>query len=489
MKKIIQSFLDLASLYFSPAVTNSSANTTTASTNDVSKYIASKLTQLSQRNLIAYQFGAPLRLEKGRGTTYYASRFERLPLPANTLTEGGSSAGQAITLTQVSASAQQWGDLVRITDVLGMTTAHPVFQNAVRMIHLQQAETIERNTISALLSSTAVTYAGFATNNSNTNYATTATTRAGLTSTSFKLDPAAVAGVVGTFATLGVPFFSGTERPDMKADANAHTKASSAPSAMPHYVALIHPLVEQDMRQNTTVSNAWSYSDVNRLYNSDLGEWGGVRFCRSNMIPFWTNAGASPAGTPSNSGGVLTNAASPYYIIVTAAKAATSVEEKIYAVTSGITIASGTTGSISLTLPTLANYVFNVYIGTTTTPNHLATVAGADATGLASGAAIVVTGISSTVQVPPAIPATGMTVYPTIFIGESAYGQVLLEDAEYFYLKDADKTDPQNTTRVVSWKMFYGTIILNSNFIAVVESTSEFSPVYEVTPTNIPAAP
>lgn len=486
MNKIFTSILAIASEYFQPHVTN--AISATGASNDVSKYIAGKLTQLSQRNLVSYQFGKPLRLEKGRGTTYYASRFERLPLPTTTLTEGGSSAGQAITITQVSASAQQWGDLVRITDILGMTTAHPVFQNAVRMIHLQQAETIERNTISALLSNTAVTYAGFSTNSANTNYVSGATTRAGMTSTSFPLAPADVAGVVGTFATLGVPFFNGEERPDMKANMGAYGKASKSPSAMPHYIALIHPLVEQDMRQNTTVSNAWSYSDVNRLYNSDLGEWGGVRFCRSNMIPFWTNAGATPAGTPSSTGGVLTTA-SPYYVIVTGAKSATSVEEKIYAVTAGITIAAGTTGSISLTLPTLPNYVFNVYIGNSTTPTKLATVSAADATGLASGAAIVITGIGTTTQVPPAIPATGMTVYPTIFIGESAYGQVLLEDAEYFYLKDASKFDPQNTTRVVSWKMFYGTIILNSNFIAVVESTSAFSPVYELTPTNVPANP
>jgi len=131
--------------------------------------------------------------------------------------------------------------------------------------------------------------------------------------------------------------------------------------------------------------------------------------------------------------------------------------------------------------------VFSLYIGTTTSPTNLAASASGPATGplagmaiqLASGATVVLTA-TGTAQTPPAAPATGITVFPTIFIANYAYGQVLLENPEFHYLTGADKSDPNNQTRVVSWKVFYGSIILNQNFMVRVESSSAFSSGYSV---------
>jgi hypothetical protein len=69
-------------------------------------------------------------------------------------------------------------------------------------------------------------------------------------------------------------------------------------------------------------------------------------------------------------------------------------------------------------------------------------------------------------------------VFPTIFIGNHSYGQVILENPEFHYLTGADKSDRLNQTRVVSWKAFYGSIILNQAFFARVEHSSAFSPGY-----------
>src|SRR5574340_1667119 len=99
------------------------------------------------------------------------------------------------------------------------------------------------------------------------------------------------------------------------------------------------------------------------------------------------------------------------------------------------------------------------------------------ATQLPSGATVIITGIGAA-QTPPAAPATGVTVFPTIFIGNDSYGQVLLENPEFFYLTGADKSDRLNQTRVVSWKLFYGSILLNQAFLARLESSSAFTPGY-----------
>jgi len=453
-----------------PGVTNYSPGPSGQTiANDIELHIQDEVLRLSQRQLVAYQFGQPLRIEKNTGVTYTATRYERLPLPFAPLSEGVPAAGESISIAQVSATAQQWGDLVRVTDVADMTIKHPLFKQAIRLIALQQPETIERNVLNILMTATQV------------NYANGKANRASLVATDVN-SPVEIGKIVGALETFGAPTFSGDEREDMKIDMDGKTKASNSPSVMPHYVALVHPLVAQDLRQNSTIATAWSYSDVNRLYNNDLGEWGGARFCKSNMIPYWKGQNAV-SGTPATTGGAL--AAGTYYIQVTGAPAATSVEQQIYQVSGAITVGGSGAGSISVTVPTLAGYVFNVYIGTTAAPVNLGLSASGpssgplagNATQLASGSTVVITGVGAS-QTPPAAPASGVTVFPTFYFGTDAYGQVLLDDVEYHYLREADKSDPHNQTRVVSWKMMYGTIILNNAYLARTESSSAFSTGY-----------
>lgn len=450
-----------------PGVTNQS----TSFTADVEAYIQEEVEPLARRQLVAYQFGKPLKLDTNRGTTYTASRYERLPLPYAPLQEGVAPPGEAMTLQQVSATAQQWGDRVIITDVANLTIKHPLFQQACELVSIQMPETLERNTLNTLLSAPQV------------NYAQNVANRAALVATDV-MSPHESNRIFGSLVTYGAPRFNGDEREDMMIEAGAYRDPSKTPAVKQHYVALIHPLSAQDMRENSSVQQAWAYSDVNRLYNNELGDFGGVRFCETNMMPYWTGA-AAVTGTASASGGQL--ATGTYYIQVTAAPALTSVEQTIYQVSGSISV-TGPTGSIAVTLPTFPNYIFNVYIGTTTSPSNLATAIGTgvpvtgtlvgQATQLQPNQTITLTGVGVT-QTPPAAPATGVSVFPTIFIGNNSYGQVLLENPEFHYLTGADKSDPLNQTRVVSWKVFYGSILLNTAFLARVECGSAFSPGYQ----------
>ncbi len=116
------------------------------------------------------------------------------------------------------------------------------------------------------------------------------------------------------------------------------------------------------------------------------------------MMPFWVGV-ALVTGTASTAGGALATSAT-YNSQVTGSPAQTSVEEQIYQVSGSISV-TGPTGSISVTLPTLPGYVFNVYIGTSSTPTNLALspsgpssgpLAG-QATQLASGSTVVLTSI------------------------------------------------------------------------------------------------
>jgi N4-gp56 family major capsid protein len=432
---------------------------------DIENYIADKTLPLARKQLVAYQFGDPLRLPKGRGTTYTATRYLRIPLPFAPLSEGVPPIGETMTIQQVSATAQQWGDKVTITDVAEMTIKHPLFQKATELVALQIAETLERNTFNTLNSGTQI------------NYVNARGARASLT-TGDVLNPHEINRAYAQLYNLGSPRYNGDEMTDekLKADAGG-ARASANPRMMPHYVSIIHPFPAQDLRENNTIATAWSYSDVNRLYNFEVGEWGGIRFTQSNMVPYWTGI-AAIEGTPGTAGSLATGT---YYIKVTASDTQNQYESQVYQVSASISVV-GPTGSISVVLPTLSGYTFNVYVGTTNAPTNLGLCASGptsgpqqgQATQLAGTQTVVITG-TGVAQTPPAAPGTGFTVYPTYIIGRGAYGQVMLDDAKFTYLKEADKSDPLNQLRVVGWKCYYGTLIQNQQFFMRIESLSAFS--------------
>jgi N4-gp56 family major capsid protein len=431
---------------------------------DIEQYIADETLPLARRQLVVYQFGDPATLPEGRGTTYTATRFNRIPLPYAPLSEGVPPIGETLTISQVSAVAQQWGDKVTITDVGELTIKHPLIKKANELMALQMAETLERNTFNNLNGGTQV------------NYVNKRGSRA-LIQSGDVLDPITVNRTEATLSTIGAPHFMGDEETDTRLAAQAGgAKASNNPRTHEHYVGVGHPMPLNDLRQNPTVVTAWSFSDINRLYNNEVGEWGGIIFCRSNMVPSWTgiaNTGISPAA---GNAGYL--AAGTYYIVVTGSDGTNQYESQIYQVSGAVTT-SGVNGSISITTPSTPGYTYSAYIGTTTSPGNLATSMSGPQIGpqtgqavqLPPGTTVILTGIGLA-QTPPAAPATGVIVYPTYIFGRGAYAQVVLKDVEWTALLRADKSDPLNQQRVVGWKTFYGTLIENQQFFCRIESSA-----------------
>lgn len=446
---------------------------------DIEQYLDEEVLPLARRQLVAYRFGEPATLPEGRGTVYTATRWNRVPLPAAPLNEGVPPVGETLTIQQVTCQLLQWGDKITITDVAELTIKHPVVQQAKRLLSLQIAETLDRNTFNALNGGTQV------------NYVNERGARASIL-VGDVLDTTTVNRTSANLVTYGSPRFLGDEETDAEIDAMAGgSRASENPRTHPHYVALIHPLVRNDFMQNPTVVTAWSYSDLNRLYNAEIGEWGQIIFCESNMIPFWqgqANTGINPTG--STTGGALANGT--YVVQVTGSDTQNQYESQIYQQNTSISVGGSGAGSITLTMPSTAGstnfvpassptFTYSVYIsqpGGTTTNNLALSPQGPTvgplagmATQLAPGATITLTGIGLA-QTPPAAPATGVTVFPTYVFGRGAYAQVKLKDVEWTALFDADKSDPLNQQRMVGWKCFYGTCLTNVSFMGRIESSA-----------------
>jgi len=436
---------------------------------DTRSYLAEKTLPVAQRTLVIHNFGQKFKLPSGYGTNMTFTRYNRLALPFAPLSEGVPAIAQGLTIQQVTGTAQQWGGQVTITDVAQATLFHNPFEKAKNLSAMQLAETLDRNDYLTLMGATQV------------NYVNTRGSRAALVAGDV-LDPYTITRTVGALTDIKAPQFNGppASQPNPRRDIREGQPRSSAnPRSTPHYVAVSRIFPLNDLRNNSQITNAWGFSDINKLYNAEVGEWNGMRFCESNMVPSWTGV-AQVNGTP-GTGSLATNT---WFIQVTGVDTTNQYESRIYAVSAGISVVAG---GINLTTPNIAGFTFNVYVGLTTSPTNLGLSTSGPTSGPMTGQAVqlpantaVVITNTGLAQVPPAAPTPGVTVYPVFVFGEDAFGVIELEGegVEWSYLDKAEKADPQNQLRVVAWKTWTGAMILNSQFLARIECASAFSPAF-----------
>jgi N4-gp56 family major capsid protein len=431
---------------------------------DIQRILDKETLEVAQRFLVLYPFADKKTMPKNMGTSWTATRFNRLPLPIAPLSEGVPPIGETLTISQVTGVALQWGDKVTFTDVSTITIQHDLLHEATERLGMQVAELRERNGMNAVMAGTQV------------NFVNSRGARASLVAGDV-LDPNTVNRTVVNLKNLGAPLWSGQTGETVQRSISYNVRGSEAkPRAHEHYVAIGSPLVLNDLAANPTVVTAWSYSDITRLYVNEIGYWRGMHFCESNMIPSFVGV-AAVTGTASASGGTL--GTGTYIVQVTGWDTQNQYETRIYQASAGIAV-TGPTGSISVTLPSTAGFTYAVYItqaGSSAVLN-LGTSASGPTSGpyagqaiqLAAGSTAVITNVGL-FQVPPAAPATGITVYPTFVFGQRAFAALELEGLTWTRLFEADKSDPMNQLRVVGYKYFEGWVILNQQFLARIEST------------------
>jgi N4-gp56 family major capsid protein len=433
---------------------------------DISRYLDSKVLRLAQRHLVVRQFAQKIKIPTGEGLTYTATRFNRLVLPFAPLNEGVPPVGQAPTIQQVTGICVQWGDRVTVTDVADLTIKHPVFQQAIRLLGIQVPETYERNILVQLCSGQQV------------NYVNSRGARASLVAGDV-LDPTTVNRTVVNLKNLGAPMWNGPQETDIRRSIEeGPAKSKKDPMASEHYVAVGSPLViEGDFATNSTVQLAWAYSDINKLYISEVGQWRGMHFCSSNMVPSWYG-GVQATGTAGTSGS-LAGAPTNYYIVWTGSDTQNQYESYIGAISAAISV-TGPNGSISTTSPNVAGYTWSCYVGTSSTlPTNLGLSTSGPTVGpyagqavqIPSNTAIVVTALGMS-QVPPAAPGSTITVFPTFVFGQDAFAALEIEKLTWTRLTNADKSDPLNQLKVVGWKGWDGMVWLNQQFAARIESAT-----------------
>ena len=442
-------------------------NTSAGYNADVPRLIAAETLEVAQRFCVIHQFADKKSIDRNTGTNWTATRFERLQLPLAPVAEGVPPVSQQLPISQVTGTALQWAGRVEFTDVAVITIQHDLLKEATTRLGMQLAELRERNGWNAVMAGTQV------------NFANAKGSRANLVAAD-TLKPADVNRTYTNLEVLGAPAWSGQTGETVQRSIDYNPRQSEkGPWNTEHYVGVGDPRPLSDLASDPTVVQAWSYSDVTRLYINEVGYWRGMHFCKSNMVPSFTGVAAVTA-TAAGTGGTFTPGT--YAVQVTGWDNQNQYESRIHQVQTGLVIAG--TQQITLTTPNMPGFTFAVYVspvGSTAILNLGLSAQGPTngpyqgmAISLPPNTAVTVSG-PGLFQVPPAAPATGVVVYPTVFFGQRAFASLRLEDVQWNRLFEADKSDPHNQRRVLGWKAFEGWCILNQQFLARLETTASNS--------------
>lgn len=394
---------------------------------DAVTYIAEKTLSIAKKSVVFQQFGDKAVLPANNSKTFQYTRFDRLALPKSTLTDGTTPDNTEMSISTVTATCDQWGAYVAISDVAELTIKHPVMQKAINLMGYQAAETVDREIIVVLLAGTSV------------SFPTGVSVRSGLSSTSTDVvSTELVRKVVANIRSRGAHEFDGND-----------------------YVGVVDPYVEMDISKDSTFQAAGQYSNIKVLQNGEIGRWMGVRWMRSNHIP--TLTGAASVAAASATGGSLASANYFYAVEYIDNNTGFAVQASQAA-----SVAVGASGRLTLTTPTSTSYKYNVYIGTSATVLY-------KALSLEDAASAVSISATSSSGLLGSIPASGKIVHFSWVFGKEAFTVVDLQKLQTFLTPNqASDSDPLAQRRKAGWKLMFKAVINNENFLERMETLSAY---------------
>ena len=226
--------------------------------------------------LVLEKFGQAKALPSNSTKVEKFRRYNALSNTPVTLTEGVTPAGQALSVTDITATLQQYGGLVQITDVILDTHEDNTLNEAVILLGEQAAQMIEKMRFGVVKAGTNVLYGNGAARNAVNTALTTAMQRKAVRALK-RQNARAITTIVRSTPSFG------TE------------------SVAPGYVGLIHPDLEGDVRSMTGFTPAEKYGSITPWEN-EIGKVDDVRYVSSTIFEPWADAGGAKGAMLSTTG-------------------------------------------------------------------------------------------------------------------------------------------------------------------------------------------
>jgi N4-gp56 family major capsid protein len=411
-------------------------------------------------------------MDDGAGLMAYFIRYSRMNVPLDTLTEGTAPTPVEPALEQVTVTLDQWGDSIKITDIAEIVAAHPLVQQAIKLLADNAARVIDREIQVVWLANTNVQY-----------YDGSVAARSSLvTASSHYLTDNVIIQAVASMEDDGVNPRSGPFQED----------AMEGEMSKGKFVGIAGPQVLGDIRQASTSVGTWTstamYNAAEKLYGGEVGEWQGVRWVKTNFIPKFTRYGngttavasgaafgtGTPVVTAVDGGGTLTSGATYYYKVTRKSKTR-GFEEDISIEHTTAAAATANNESFTFAFTGLSSaYRYYIYFGSATGDSNLKQVSSA---GHEADTTATVTAVSSsTVTAPANVDAsTGPTVHPVYIVGAEACYLITLRALETYKVDKPDKTEPLGQFKILGYKFLQKAMITDSSRLLRLEVVSRFS--------------
>ena len=227
----------------------------------------------AREKLIFAQFGRKQSLPANHGRTVEFRRWRTLGRISQ-LTEGVIPTGKKLGQVAITVTLAQYGDYVTVSDLLDLHAIDDVVLGATEELGAAAGETNDILVRNVLLGGTQIIFADAY---SSGSYSSTPTTEA-------ELQTALATKVCNLTPTM-----------INKAVTQLKKSAKGMKYSGQYYVAVIHPDVAYDLRQDAAWLDAHKYASPEEIFNGEIGRMHGVRFVESNNAPVIKKSGQTYA--------------------------------------------------------------------------------------------------------------------------------------------------------------------------------------------------
>ena len=240
----------------------------------VNNYFDRLLLERAVPSFIHNRYAEIRDIPQGNTNVIKFRRYTNLTAATTALTQGVTPAGSQLSITDLTATVQQYGDYVTLTDFLEMTTLDPVLNETAELLADQVGDTLDQLTRDVLVAGT------------NVFYASTATARNQITA-AMKFTVTEAKNLVKLLKEQKAKRI--TEMVDP-------TTGIATQGIMPSYIAFVHPDTTRDLKDDTNFKQINTYSRPEQILPDEVGSIDELRCIESTNCKIFTAAGAgSPA--------------------------------------------------------------------------------------------------------------------------------------------------------------------------------------------------
>ncbi|MCQ2439770.1 MAG: N4-gp56 family major capsid protein [Oscillospiraceae bacterium] len=390
---------------------------------EMKTYYSDYLIDMAEPKLVHDQFAQKHPIPKNGGKTIEFRKYSPLPKLMTPLTEGVTPDGQKLNMSVLTATVDQYGGFIELSDILLLTAIDNNMVQATKLLGSQAGRTLDTISREVLVGGTNVIYSG-------------------QKSARYQL----VGGESSGNSYLTVD--------DVKR-AVRFLKAMNAEQIDGSYVAIINQDCSYDLTNDPDWKYPHQYVDTENMYSGEIGRIAGCRFVETSEAKIFHGEDLTVKDGSDDGYRTLTVASvsTKTFTVdekITAAQATALVGRKVVIKGYPYTIASAAAGAAGAATITVSE-----------------TVSGTPGDG--------------DIVYPGEGGAGGRDVYATLIMGADAYGTTEISGGGLQHivkqLGSAGSADPLNQRATVGWKATKVTKRLIEEYMVRIESCSTFNDI------------